>query len=98
MPSILNPVRPEEIDSAVSQLASLTTAFINRAQDVIAEYAADRGGGTSGNFANSLPLRENGVAVTAAQVQSWDETIAAVGAGLTALNLAANIAAIRKAR
>ena len=98
MPSILNPTRPEEIDTAVSQLATLTTAFINRAQDIIAEYAADRGGTSPGNFANSLPLRETGVAVTAAQVQDWDLAIGAVNAGLAALNMTANIAAIRKAR
>ena len=98
MPSILNPTRPEEIDTAVSQLASLTTAFINRAQDIIAEYAADRGAGSFGGFAAALPLRDTGVAVTAAQVQDWDAAIAAVGAGLTALNQTANIAAIRKAR
>jgi hypothetical protein len=98
MPSILNPTRPEEIDLAVSQLATLTTTFISRAQDIIAEYAADRGVGSLGGFAASLPLRDNGAQVTAAQVKDWDDAVAAVNAGLAALNLTANIAAIRKAR
>jgi hypothetical protein len=98
MPSVLNPVKPEEIDTSVKLLANLTTAFIQRAQDITAEYAADRGVGSLGGFAASLPLRDNGAQVTAAQVKDWDDAVAAVNAGLAALNLTANIAAIRKAR
>ena len=96
MPSILNPTRPEEIDLAVSQLATLTTAFINRAQDIIAEYAAERGTGSAGAF--STPLSRPDLTVTNGQVIAWDDTSAAIKAATDAIEtVPARLTALRKA-
>ena len=96
MATVLSPITAEEVDALVGQLAAETKAWLARATDTIAEYAAERGTGSAGALAT--PLSRPGLTVTNGQVVAWDDAVAAVKAATDAITtVPARLTALRKA-
>jgi hypothetical protein len=96
MATVLSPITAEEVDALVGQLAAETKAWLARATDIIAEYAAERGTGSAGAF--SGPLSRPGLTISNGQVIAWDDAVAAVKAATDAITtVPARLTALRKA-